>query len=95
MSWSVTIDNLTQHTEIPHEHVEKMITQHILYGQDMQVALSAAKIAGFKSCTLSGMRTPSPLPDGDEVADISIRGFMKATDYNEEVKRILRAGPDE
>lgn len=94
MSWSVTFDNLTDDTEIPHEHVEKMITQHILYGKDMQIALKAAKRAGFKSCTISGGRTPSPLPGGDEVVDISLRGFMNATDYNEEVKRILRTGPE-
>lgn len=93
MSWSCTINNLTQDTEIPHEHVEKMLTQHILYGQDMQIALTAAKRAGFKSCTMSGGRTPSPLPGGDEVVDISIRGLMEATDFNAEMIRILQTGP--
>jgi hypothetical protein len=93
MSWSVTINNLTPETELPPELVEGMLTQHILYGQDMHVALKAAKRAGFKSCTLAGGRTPSPLPGGDEVVDISIRGFVKATDYRGEVKRILESGP--
>jgi hypothetical protein len=94
MSWSCTINKLTPDTELPHDLVEKMTTQHILYPHDMFIALKAAKRAGFSSCTITGARTPSPLPGGDEVVDISIRGFMKATDYREEIKRILRTGPD-
>jgi hypothetical protein len=95
MSWSVTINNLSEGTEIPADLVETFLTQHILYGQDIAVALKAAKRAGFKSCVLTGGRTPSTLPDGDEVADISIRGLMKNTDYRQEIKRILLGGADE
>lgn len=91
MSWSITFNDIPN-AEIPHDILEQMITQHIKYGEDMRLALYIAKRAGLKSGTLTGMRTPSPYGD-DEVIDISIRGFVNAVNFNEEMKRILRAGP--
>lgn len=92
MSWSVTFNEIHKDTAIPADVVEGMLTQHIQYGVDMMAALSLAKIVGMKSGTLTGMRTPNPY-GGPEVIDISIRGFVEPTDFNEQIKRILGTGP--
>lgn len=92
MSWSITINNLPEFEGLPPEVVEQMITQHIAYPGDMQIALTAARRAGFKSCVLTGGRTPNPY-GGDEVVDISIRGMLEATDFQKEMNKILKAGP--
>jgi hypothetical protein len=87
----VTIHNLTPDTVIPDQVIEDMMTQHLRYPEDMLIALEAAKKAGFKSCALVGFRTPNPYGD-DEVAEITVRGMVVATDFQAEVMRIIKSG---
>lgn len=92
MSWSVTVNNLQEYKLFTPDIVEKMMTQHIAYPNDMMLALELAKKAGLKSASLTGGRTPSPYGT-DEVVDISIRGMCEATDFVTAIKKILEAGP--
>lgn len=94
MSWSVTINDLEHFVDFDTQLIEDMMTQHIKYPRDMRRALEMARRTGLASCVLTGMRTPNPY-GGDEVVDISIRGHMEALDFQAEMKRIMRAGPDE
>ena len=80
MSWSITINNLKEYEGFPHDVIEQMITQHLAYGADMNLALKAAKAMSLSSCTLSGGRTPNPYGD-DETVVITITGFSKAKDF--------------
>lgn len=93
MSWSITFNEISKDTAIPPDVVEGMLTQHIQYGADMMAALTLAKRIGMKSGTLTGMRTPNPY-GGPEVIDISVRGLIEATDFNQEIIKILGTGPD-
>lgn len=91
MSWSVTLNDVWK--DIPINVVEYFATQHPLYPQDMLHAQQLARKSGFASVVLTGFRTPSPYGD-DEVVDISVRGLMKAEDYQAAIKRFIEAGPD-
>jgi hypothetical protein len=93
MSWSITVNGVQDYDQFPPEVIEQMITQHIAYPSDMMKALQLAKDCGFKSAVLTGMRTPNPY-GGDEVVDISVRGMLEATDFQSEMKKILKAGPN-
>src|SRR5713226_9108420 len=75
MSWSVTINNIPEYKGFDSDVIERMLTQHIAYPGDMQLALNLARQVGLKSCVLTGMHTPNPY-GGDEVVDISIRGML-------------------
>jgi hypothetical protein len=94
MSWSVTFNDLDNTSQIPPETVEWMMTQHIKYPHDMELALNLAKKAGLKSAVITGARTPNPY-GGDEVVDISVRGMVIATDFQSVMKEILGYGPEE
>lgn len=88
MSWSITINNLPDYSGFDEFTIEKMVTQHILYPFDMQLALDAAKKAGLKSAVLGGGRTISPYT-GEEVVTITITGMSDSTDFNAAMKRIV------
>jgi hypothetical protein len=94
MSWSVTVDNLSESSlRLPPDIEEYIGSQHPLYLSDLELAFEMAKRLGFASATLTGMRTPNPYGD-DEVVDVSVRGLMVAKDFNATVKSIVEAGPD-
>lgn len=88
MSWSITFNYLDNTSQIPADVVEGMMTQHIKYPHDMELALNLAKKAGLKSAVITGFRTPNPY-GGDEVIDISVRGMVIATDFQAEMKAII------
>lgn len=94
MSWSIEIRGIQDvgPGDIPADRIEYIATAHPKYPQDLYAALSLAKAAGLRGAVLTGCRTPNPYGD-DEVVDISVRGTMEASDYQAEVQRILRAGP--
>ena len=92
MSWSVTLNDITAETAIPQDVFERMLTQHLTYAEDMILALDVAKKARFKSATLTGFRTPNPY-GGDEVAEITVRGFTESRDLNEQMLGIIKMGP--
>lgn len=94
MSWSVMFYDLQAReiADIPVENIERIQSQHPEYLSDMIGAFELAKKVGLNSGTITGMRTPSPYGD-DEVVDVSVRGVMKAKDFNAEMQRMLRAGP--
>lgn len=94
MSWSITINGLqeTDESVIPGSAIEQFLTQHPKYAEDCYAAYRLAKSAGLGSAVLTGGRTPNPYGD-DEVVDISVRGVVRASDYNAEMQRIIRAGP--
>lgn len=95
MSWSITVDNIGQrdYLALTDDQQEYIGSQHEMYLSDMAEAFALAKAVGFASATLTGFRTPSPYGD-DEVVDISVRGMMKAPDFNKEMQHIIKAGPD-
>lgn len=93
MSWAVTFNEINEKTRYDTDEVEYMMTQHIMYPADMELALKLAREAGVKSGTLSGCRTPNP-SGGPEVVDISIRGLVEPADFNLMIKKILGTGPD-
>lgn len=88
MSWAITINNLPEYAGFPEAIIEKMLTHHMLYPFDMNLALEAAKKAGLKSATLGGGRTISPYT-GEEIVTITITGLSEATDFNAVMKRIV------
>lgn len=88
MSWSVTINNLKEYEGFPQEMIETMITQHLAYAADMNLALKAAKAMDLNSCTLAGGRTPNPYGE-DETVVITITGFSKARDFVTMMKDIV------
>lgn len=71
-----------------------MLTQHLEYPADMELALNVAKKARLSSAVLTGGRTPNPYGD-DEVVDISIRGMAKAVSFDAAMLRNIHAGPDD
>lgn len=89
----MTFNNFDGTAEIPDAVLEDMLTQHPKYGDDMYAALELAKDRGFTTVVLTGMRTVSPY-GGDEVVDISVRGMMKATDFQGTMKEIIARGPE-
>lgn len=94
MARAITIDDLRATHDLPQDAIEQAIRENIEYAADLYAAFGLAKLRGLASATLSVARTPTPGSD-DEVIDISIRGMAKAADFNEAVKGILRAGPDD
>lgn len=107
MSWSVTVNDLDQINELPHEIYAKVAEDNPLYAQDLGIALIAAMKAGLVSATLAGGRTPSPY-GGPDVVTISVHGFDsrkeghaveksgQRIDYIDEVLKILGyPDPDE
>lgn len=94
MSWSITINNLPEFPGFSAEVIEQMLTQHLQYPADMELALETACKAGLSTAVLSGGRTPNPYGD-DEVVDISVRGMSSALDFNAAMRRNIAAGPDD
>jgi hypothetical protein len=100
MAWSITIDELspgdTQSdpmTVFGPATVERLLRENVEYPFDAIAAMRLAEQRGFRSCTITGMRTPTPGSD-DEVIDISVRGLLKAGNFNEAIRNIIKAGPD-
>lgn len=94
MSWSVTINDLSTYPGFDTAVIEQMLTQHPDYPADMGLALGIARKMGLASCVLTGFRTANPYGD-DEVVDVSVRGKVRATDFQASVMRDIEAGPDE
>jgi hypothetical protein len=80
MSWAVIVQNLQDFEGFDVETTQKLLSSHIMYPFDADLALRLAKSAGLKSATLAGSRTPNPYGP-DEVCDISVHGFVNATDF--------------
>jgi len=93
MSWSVTVNNVPQYEKLEVETEEFFASQHPSYPRDAGAALVLAKLAGLKSATLCGARTPNPY-GGDEIVDISVRGTPVYQDFLSEMQEIIRQGPD-
>lgn len=94
MSWSLTIDNLSQYTGPTQDDIEKIARDNISCVEDAYAAIALARARGLSSCTIAGGRTPTPARD-DEVIDISVRGMAVAQELQAAVRNILNAGPDE
>jgi hypothetical protein len=80
MSWAVIVQNIPDFESFDQQTTQKLLSSHIMYPFDAELALILAKKAGLKSATLAGSRTPNPYGP-DEVCDISIHGFVNATDF--------------
>ena len=94
MARAIKIDNLAEYSGLSEQDVELAIRENINYATDIHEAINLAMRCGLASCTISVARTPTPGSD-DEVVDISVRGLMRATNFNEAIRNIIKAGPDE
>lgn len=74
MSWSVTVDNLWELTELPVETLAKLSEDNPKYFGDAQLAFALAKQSDLVSATLAGGRTASPYGGPDTVV-FSVVGF--------------------
>lgn len=88
MSWAIVIENLADYAGFDEAVVAKLLTSHIAYPFDAQIALKMAREAGLSSATLAGGRTPNPY-GGDEICDISVHGFVEAKDFVNTMKHIV------
>ena len=94
MSWAVTVNDIENYEGFPLDLQEFFVSQHASYPRDATLALTVAKLAGLRSATLSGMRTPNPY-GGDEIVDISVRGTPLYKDFLLEMREIIASGIDE
>jgi hypothetical protein len=88
MSWAIVIENLPEYPGFTEEIVAKMLSSHIAYPFDAQIALKMAREAKLSSATLAGGRTPNPY-GGDEIIDISVHGFAEARDFVNTMRHIV------
>lgn len=93
MARSITLNLAEYNGVLPHEDVEIMLRENFAYPDDVHAAIALAKARGLMSCTISVARTPTPGSD-DEVVDISVRGVMRSQDFNDVMRRVIQAGPD-
>jgi hypothetical protein len=95
VSWSVAFYDLPERTlaDVPAAQLAAIQAEHPAYLDDLAGAFELACKLGLASATITGMRAPNPYGD-DEVVDVSVRGMMKAADFQEAMLRIIRAGPD-
>lgn len=99
MSWSVTVNDLQDVTELPEDVLAKLADDNVYYAYDAKLAFTAAKTGGLTSATLSGGRTPSPYGGPDSVV-ISVVGFagpgeghaVPRHDFYREVMNSINAG---
>lgn len=94
MSWSVTINDVPGTERFDLDLQEHFASLHPAYPRDMDAALAFAKAVGLKSATLTGMRTPNPY-GGDEIVDISVRGFPTSNDFIAEMREIIKERGEE
>lgn len=92
MSWSVTIDDLQQVTELPPAVLAKISEDNPEYEQDAVGAFVLAKVAGLASAALSGGRTPNPYAK-DEVVNFSIVGHTRNRQFTSAMQQTVVA-PD-
>lgn len=92
MSWSITINNLPSFEKFDQGMLNIQAAEHPKYPEDMKIALICARLLRMGSVTLTGMRAPNPY-GGDEVIDVSIRGFPAPGDFVNEMRRIIFSGP--
>lgn len=88
MAWSVIVENLQDYPGFSEQIIETLVTAHVSYPFDADLALKLAKDAGLASATLAGGRTPNPY-GGDEVVDISIHGFASSRGLVDLMKLIV------
>jgi hypothetical protein len=93
MSWSFTVNETMQQYELTEKLTGEMGAVNADYPADMAVALTAAKALGLSSGTLSGFRTPHPYGGPDSIG-IAVMGTVEATDWHENVRSVIAAGPD-
>lgn len=101
MSWSVTLNDLEDMTELPEETLRKISEDNPAYRDDALVAFKTVNEMGLVSATLSGGRTPSPYGGPDTVV-LSIIGFSDhrvghavEKNFNETMRQTIYWGPDD
>lgn len=93
MSWSITVNNISEFEGFDLETQEYFAAQHPSYPRDANDALIIARMLGLRSATLCGARTPNPY-GGDEIVDVSVRGTPIYQDFLSEMQEIIAQGPD-
>lgn len=93
MSYSLTIDHVDQFHNFSEEYITDMLRVNPRYPEMMNAGLLVAKKLGMKSAVITVISTPNPYAD-DEVIDVSVRGMMQAVSFQDAMKGIIAAGPD-
>lgn len=93
MSYSLTIDNIQMYGGFDEAQISDMLRVHPRYPEMMNAGVLTAVKLGMRSAVITVISTPNPYGD-DEVVDVSVRGMMKATSFQEAMKRNIKAGPD-
>lgn len=94
MSWSFSVNGTLQDYELSPDLIESMQAVDPEYPHDMRLALGLAKMAGLKSATVSGFRTPNPY-GGPETIGYSVMGTIEPDNWQETVKANIAHGPDD